>query len=140
MLRIKQLSPDMWVLTIQLPYRSTPAIMRSNSLTGYAKAGALVGLDFWTHGVNTQQYDLQTLIEKYGQPSTRSGTSVQNRMGATFDSIVATWTLPDGLVVVFRGIGARLDEGMVQVSLPAAAEVRAAQAAAVDKVLNPKKL
>lgn len=123
-------------LKINLPWKQKPSIMAWDGLVAYVRPGAIVGVDFYTHGVTTQEYDLDTLTKKYGPPTSRSTVPVQNKLGAKFDSIHATWAL-DGLSVSFFGTWGTLDQGMVMVDLPEAAELRAAVLA---KSANPNKL
>jgi hypothetical protein len=136
---VVQLGPDLWVATIVLPFREKPAIMSSERVRAYSKAGLLVGVDLRTHGLRTQSSDMDQLVAKYGTPTRRTIVPMQNRAGGQFDVIAASWAL-DGLTVGYLGASARLDEGSIAVDLPAAAEVRAADKARIDLLLNPRKL
>ena len=98
-----------------------------------------MGASFYTHGIKTQSYDLLALVEKYGEPTHQSSEVVQNRMGAKYDSITAVWSSPE-LTVVYSATWGDLDTGYVKVDMPAAAELRKAISAQMDKLMNPRKL
>lgn len=85
--------------------------------------GVLIGLQFRTGGASTQEHVLSELIAKYGQPTTHKVGTVQNRMGAKFDDILACWKFSD-LEVTFYGTFGRIDEGQVTIDTPEAARMR----------------
>lgn len=65
--------------------------------------GRLEGVRFKTQGIQSQQQDLETLISKYGKPTSSKTTKLQNGYGATFDNISASWRLKN-LTVQFQGV------------------------------------
>ena len=68
---------------------------------------------------------IDALTEKYGAPTKDEATTVENRMGAKFDSRVAVWSLTDGNIVARRR-GADLEYGDVTFTATGYAERAAA--------------
>lgn len=65
------------------------------------------------------QYDYlkmgELLKSKYGPPSQEKVATVQNRMGATFDSLEMTW-VGRNLTLTFLSRAGKIDEGVVRIS------------------------
>lgn len=115
--QVTQLAPDEWAAWMLLPANKVPQIMKPRSFKIYSKAGALVGVEFWTYGLRTQAWDIQDLTHKYGAPSFQERIPLANRAGANLNGIIATWAL-DGLSVSYVSWMAS-DEGRVTVLAPA---------------------
>jgi hypothetical protein len=65
----------------------------------------------------------QTLVKRFGTPSSHKHSSVQNRMGASFSQETANWATPHTQVTLQRR-GTNVDEGMLSVVyLPIAKEL-----------------
>lgn len=74
----------------------------------------LEGVEFSTHGLQDQEAVFSALTEKYGKPSHYNKSRVQNKMGASFDSILASWKR-GGIFVTMYGTFLRLDDGRVTI-------------------------
>ena len=99
-----------------------PLIVKNWQAVALEQDGVLVGLEFHTGGVSSQDVVYRELVQKFGQPSSRYTEASQNAMGARFDVINASW---DGAVVVtFYGALGKLDDGVVTIDLPRAAAAR----------------
>lgn len=86
----------------------------------------LVHATIYTRGIPHHEEVLAALTEKYGRPSGVTATTVQNRMGAKFESVEARWQIGDMRVDYVSSAG-RIDRGLIVVSTPegAAAEQEA---------------
>jgi hypothetical protein len=75
--------------------------------------GSVESVDF-----KFNHYDYLNMAEllksKYGPPSQEKVATVQNRMGATFDSLEMTWT-GRNLTLTFESRAGKIDEGMVHI-------------------------
>lgn len=80
--------------------------------------GIVQGFDLSTHGIDTQGHDYALLLRKFGKPLVKRTVTVQNRMGATFEVIEASWQRPNGVSVSFRGATDKLDDGELIVTTP----------------------
>lgn len=85
--------------------------------------GILVGVEFATRGLDTKQSVLDSLTEKFGEPSMIEREPVQNRMGAKFEAVYAKWRKPN-LNVTYDSVLNRIDRGAVFIDLPIATEMR----------------
>lgn len=79
--------------------------------------GKVEGVTVFTTGLDSQDEILEALTAKFGKPTALERTKSQNRMGAEFMGIVATWKLPN-VAATFVGIGSRIDGGIVVVRTP----------------------
>lgn len=126
--------------TIVLAIGSYPRIVKNGWLTVLVtRKGRIAGVNFTTHGIDSQVQDIAVLTEKYGEPTSRSSEKVQNRLGATFDSSVLTWKSPDLTVSYFATVG-QLDSGALFADTPEAAPLRKARSAYLDSIGNRNKL
>src|SRR6266487_5143738 len=87
--------------------------------------GNIEGASFLTHGLLSQNADLERFKEKYGQPTSLSPAQVQNRLGAKFDTFTAVWLFPE-LYVSFTSTYFTLDEGLVIIDTARGHEKRSA--------------
>ena len=81
--------------------------------------GRVVSAEWDMGGIDRQERVAQALTEKYGRPTKAESRSVQNRMGATFKAVRASWRFP-GLQVEFDPVGSTLDDGAVTIRTDAA--------------------
>lgn len=83
----------------------------------------------WFPTVGTMQADVKnTLVAKYGSPTTDKTETLSNRMGASFESLTATWTFDD-LQIVFLGLASTIEKGVVTISTQRAVQKEAQRAA-----------
>lgn len=136
---MKLLGPGMVHASILFGSSGQPSIISWRAMEVYLRDGKLVAASFYTHGLPTQNYDLKTLIEKYGEPTAKTVLQVQNRLGAKFDSISATWALPD-ITVDFSGTFTSLDYGHVTIALPQGEELVQQRAKQLSDLLGRNKL
>lgn len=101
----------------------SPPIVKNWNLILLEANGLVIGVEFFTAGVDSQSTVFDALQAKYGKPSSQSSRPVQNLLGARFDAISACWRTPS-LVVTFEGVGSRLTSGEVFVDLPEADVLR----------------
>lgn len=80
--------------------------------------GLVQGIHLSTHGIDTQGNDYAVLLRKFGKPLVKRTVPVQNRMGAAFEVIEASWQRPNGVSVSFRGATDKLDDGELVVTTP----------------------
>lgn len=100
-------------------------------LGGRITNGRLARVEIYTRGISAQASDFEILTKKFGQPATLRRPSVQNRMGASFDTIEAEWSLPDGVFVVYGSALTQIDSGIAIISTP---EGNAAEMHAQDEL------
>ncbi len=107
-------TPDLsYAASIAWAFGTQPA-MASGSVNAIIIGGLVQGVVFNTHGYSSQEQDLVALVSKFGEPTTISRPEVQNRMGAKYEGIIASWAL--GLVqVTFNSLADDLDTGLVRV-------------------------
>jgi hypothetical protein len=103
--------------------KDAPLIVKNWQMIALESHGDLIGIQFFTIGVEAQDLTLTRLTEKYGKPTAVTKRSVQNSFGATFEIIRATWKLPT-INVTFDGAPERLDSGSVVIDLAEAAQMR----------------
>lgn len=107
---------------IRFALRET-SILAPSGFTTLEKDGLLLGMEFSTSGLELQQTILAQLTERFGKPTTMFTDVVGNKMGARFEAITALWS--GGPVdVTYFAAAARLDQGLVIVSLPEGTEIR----------------
>jgi hypothetical protein len=80
--------------------------------------GNLALLTVTTTGSPSQRTVYRSLVEKYGKPTRSTVEEKSNAMGAKYESIIATWELPD-VTVQFYGLLGRVDTGLLMVGTPA---------------------
>ena len=101
-----------------------PPIVKNWTLFPLEQDGKVIGVHWITAGVDSQALVLEQLRAKFGAVTSQTAHQVQTAMGASFDAVTATWSLP-GLSVRFYGVGDRITSGQVYVDLPEAAALRA---------------
>ena len=83
----------------------------------------------WFPTIGSMQADVKrTLVAKYGSPTIDKTETLHNRMGASFDSLTATWTFDD-LHIVFLGLASTIEKGVVTISTQRAVQKDAEKAA-----------
>ncbi|MCX7172598.1 MAG: hypothetical protein NT159_01405 [Proteobacteria bacterium] len=97
--------------------KETPLIVSSEygSASPLESGDRLIGMEFITAGVKSQELVLHQLTTKYGSP-----TSVTKRRGTVF----ATWRL-SRIHVTFDGASDGINRGLVTIDLPEATKLRA---------------
>jgi hypothetical protein len=98
---------DQYVLTYQpeFPHWALTAPFVSVDATG-----KIIAVVSETKGIEVQDELLKELISMYGKPASLKRSPIQNRFGAKFEKIDATWVLKWG-DVAFEGVTDNLDEG-----------------------------
>lgn len=107
--------PTDGTVSFVFPLSKAPSMGR---LSGRVVAGRLARVKIYTRGISTQTSDFEALTQKFGQPTTLRRPTVQNRMGASFDTIEAEWKLSDGVSVVYGSALTKIDDGIVVISTP----------------------
>ena len=92
-----------------------PAFAGSSIHLHLDQDGTVDGIDIFTGGFSYQTAALKALVDKFGSPTRFINGKVQNRAGASFDSINAFWVKPD-YEVDFVGVAQDLDSGDISVS------------------------
>lgn len=102
---------------IGLPSDQVPGFLRDRYFSAGVIDGRVETVLIFTNGISGQEAAYSQLVEKYGEPSDRRVQPVQNRLGARFEVIRATWNVGD-LTVRFTGAGAvdQLDRGSIMAS------------------------
>jgi len=99
---------------VKFPFSEAPQISTTGNLMIGVIDGKLESVGFNTAGVRFQEYALAKLIEKYGKPHTLIPHKLKTRIGATFDTFVASWSFPN-LFVTFDSVSFKLDSGLVNI-------------------------
>lgn len=99
---------------VTIIFADAPSGFDRTSVLGHVVAGKLEGAYLPTFGVNVQADVLALLTEKYGAPTSSETEQVQNRMGASFEQLSASWRFKN-LSVDFAGMGGRVNSGSVHV-------------------------
>ena len=86
----------------------------------------VVGMLISTTGVESQNDAARALTAKFGKPTHFIIDRLQNRMGARFTGVRASWVRPD-VVVYFDSTSDDLDNGEIDVQTPALARSDAAK-------------
>lgn len=94
-----------------------------------------------TKGFEVQRELYQELVARFGKPTRFKESTVQNRMGAVFPKIEASWILSWG-IVDFQGITDSIDAGVLTGSLSGTSSnviiaAREAQDLAAEKITKP---
>ena len=79
--------------------------------------GVLEGLGFNTGGISSQDYVMEKLKEKYGEPTAFTPLKIQNRLGASFDAVTAEWSF-DNLIVKFNSAEGQITSGLINIDSP----------------------
>ena len=105
-------------IEIMFPTTSAPAI--GFGFTALVLDGKVQAMKWITRGQAQQGAVFEALKTKFGAPSATTADTLQNGFGAKYDSIRATWSLPQTITVTFQGIGDRIDQGKVEIMSEAA--------------------
>lgn len=108
---------------ISFPIAEHLAHVKGLWILGRVVNGNLEGISFNTLGLSTQDQVLQSLTDKYGPPTESKTVEEQNRMGAKFHVIFASWKLR-GLNVEFEGAAGSFDSGLVIIETDKGAAAR----------------
>ena len=119
------------VVEVKLLLGNTPAGIDWNKITGTLIDGALHELRIGTTGVRDQEAVLYQLKAKFNVPTDAKVEQVQNRMGATFSAVDASWRFSD-LSIQFYGLLGSIDKGLILLSTPKGTERAAAEAEAKE--------
>jgi hypothetical protein len=84
----------------------------------------VIAMYLHTTGIDDQEDILTALARKFGKPSTAYVERLQNRMGAKFAGVRATWRRV-GLIVTFDSTAEGLDDGAIDIMTPGYAQRRA---------------
>ncbi|MCU1285947.1 MAG: hypothetical protein JWO13_2297 [Acidobacteriales bacterium] len=99
---------------IQFPSAEQPALSSGLDISAQVMDGNLEGIGFNTAGVRDGEKVLQSLIEKYGEPTTKQLSTVQGSYGTVYPMIVARWAFSN-LEVSFKSISTELSSGLVTI-------------------------
>lgn len=111
------------VKRIVFSQKESPAIVKNWQIEAIESNDILVGFEFLTAGIESQDLVLSQLTQKFGKPESLTKRSVQTKFGATFGAVDASWKYGD-VSVSFNGTTDRIDFGRVTIDLPVATEVR----------------
>lgn len=100
-----------------------PEIVKNWQMIALEAGGNLIGLEFFTIGSATQNLVYQTLVQQYGQPTSKDLRAVGNSFGASAQAVSASWVTQQ-ITVTFDGILDRLDRGRVLIDTPEATALR----------------
>ena len=101
-------------ILIRFAANEAPAVMSGGVATGLVVGGKLEGLTFNTRGTDAQAQVMDALKQNFGEPTSVAPKQVQNSLGETFDTVDATWGLPQ-VEIFFRAVTARVDVGLLSV-------------------------
>ena len=101
-----------------------PVWLKNWQLIALEANGNLIGIEFFTWGLSSQELVFSTLVNKFGQPTSKTTSQTQNSMGAEYQVINARWATSD-IEVRFEGATDRVDSGRVVIDLPEATRIRA---------------
>lgn len=102
-------------LKIRFPSDSIPDFLKYGNVDGIIIDGNLERISFYTQGIVSQEYVLEVLTNKYGKPSIIEKKSVQNAMGATFETFDASWNDLEKLYVKFNPTNGEINHGFVSI-------------------------
>lgn len=100
-------------IDIQFPVASAPAL--GYGFSALVMDGKIQAMRWMTRGQGQQEAMLATLKGKFGEPASLKADPLQNGFGAKYESIRATWSLPQTVTVIFQGIADRIDQGKVEI-------------------------
>lgn len=105
-------------IDIQLPVATAPGV--GFGFSALVMDGKIQALRWMTRGQPQQTAMFALLRSKLGEPTSTTTDALQNGFGAKYESIRATWSLPQTVTVVFQGIDGRIDQGKVEIISEAA--------------------
>lgn len=108
------------------PVMKGPDIAASDSIGVMLVGGRSERIEIRTRGASDQNAAFDQLLGKFGKPSSSDTRPVQNRMGAKFEAIIATWKGQDFTVQLLGMVG-RIDEGYIIIETPSGRAAHADQ-------------
>lgn len=102
-------------LKIRFPSDSIPDFLKYDHVNGLIIDGNLEKITFYTKGILSQEYVLEVLTKKYGNSSVIEKKSMQNAMGATFETFDAYWNDLEKLYVKFKPTNGEINHGSVSI-------------------------
>ncbi|CAG9185030.1 hypothetical protein [Cupriavidus pinatubonensis] len=111
--RIGQAPGGTEIVWVKWPLGQQPQLVKDSTAGVSLIDGIVHGVNLTTYGSDMQERDFEMLVKKFGKPSARQLVSKQNRMGAKYDIIQASWSRPGGVTLVFEGAESSLDSGSV---------------------------
>lgn len=125
---------------IVFPYADQPAHSKGNLVGVFVLEGIVQVLVVSTAGEPTQLKVFEDLQARFGTPSNSSTVPFQNRMGATFQGLVANWDRGDALQVEFFGMASRIDSGQIVFGTKAGVAERARRMTEASKTFSGRPL
>lgn len=105
-------------VSVLFPLKDSPSMSKRGHLTLRIVGGKTDHMTFETRGITAQELDLESLQAKFGTPDTLNRPKAQNRMGATFETVEAVWSLAGDISVTYLSATDRIDEGVVVITTP----------------------
>lgn len=102
---------------ITFPAKQVPEAMSSPVMSVKTVDGKIVGYEYDTIGLSTQESDLAILTKKFGEPTDVEVREVSNLAGGKFEAILARWQFSD-LHVTFDSIARDFAGGRVEIYTP----------------------
>lgn len=101
--------------TIELRVSELPIWIKSPSIGVRVINGNIETIKIKTRGIDYQEDIFAALTKKYGKPSYTQKANVKNKLGASFESMNATWKVGD-VSIMFLGVAGLIDEGHIEIS------------------------
>jgi len=111
-------------MPVHFSHSDEPSLLSSIHARGLALQifdGTVQSILVSTSGVDSQKNIYAMLRKKYGVPASLGKKPQENRMGSPVEGINASWVFSD-LRVIFEGIGATPDEGLLSITTTASFE------------------
>jgi hypothetical protein len=105
-------------IDIQFPVATAPGV--GFGFSALVLDGKIQALRWMTRGQPQQAAMFAQLRGKLGEPTSTTADALQNGFGAKYESLRATWSLPQTVTAVFQGIDGRIDQGKVEIMSEAA--------------------
>lgn len=99
---------------INFPVDQVPEIMSSIVMSVKTVDGNIVGYNFETLGIRSQDRDIAILAEKFGKPSSVTYSEMANLAGGQFRAALATWEFSD-FHVTLNSMGYGTRAGRVEI-------------------------
>jgi hypothetical protein len=111
------ISPEGESLILRANSDSIPHGIKFDRVVLVVVNGIVEAVGLPTKGIKVQQEILELLTDKYGLPTLFKTNARTNAMGATFDTMSATWEFSD-LKVIFLGAAGKINFGHVSIRTP----------------------
>jgi hypothetical protein len=105
-------------IIVNIPIQDRPAYMNGSDVMVGLKGGLVVSLSVKTHDDVDNLHDYPALVDEFGKPP--GGASQQRALPNEFYSLLANWTLPDGVTVYYNSTEWGATAGLVRVQWPTA--------------------